>query len=171
MELGPGRICTRSILVQRIVGRDDSGRFIRDQETDTKNSLLGVMKARSRIGIGRDGVTEIRETRGGGTEVSVLLQFPLAVGKTWEESRGDMLEVVEVGVSVTVAAGSFDDCVKLVLKTSRGGKLHFYYCAGVGLVKDSISELQTGNSASPLKRRSRSLGTSPRPHFQTILAL
>jgi hypothetical protein len=65
-----------------------------------------------------------------------VLKMPLALGTQWRGERGGTVEIVEVGASVTVPAGSYSDCVKTV--ESRAGdrplSVSTVYCPGIGIV-------------------------------------
>jgi hypothetical protein len=81
------------------------------------------------------------------------------VGDAFEQERApgvaeDRSTVIETGLSVTVPAGSFSDCIETEdVDPLGGGTEHKVYCRGVGLVRETTSagenldltELETRN--------------------------
>jgi len=70
-----------------------------------------------------------------GNMEDIIIKAPIEVGTKWE-SQGNSCEITDVDATVTVPAGTFDNClvVKVTYKES-GAYSNFYYCKGVGLVK------------------------------------
>jgi len=74
---------------------------------------------------------------------SYLLRIkePLEVGNEWGKSREDddqRLEITEVGISRSVEAGNFDDCIKIELV---GSDQYWIYAPDVGLIETNTKEL------------------------------
>ena len=67
------------------------------------------------------------------TDAFVLLDFPLTIGKTWTVDRMFGATVM-TNESVTVAGGTFNDCVQV---RYLGGvtTVYYWYARNVGLVK------------------------------------
>ena len=65
----------------------------------------------------------------------IIIKLPLKVGTKWE-SQGNQCEITDIDATVTVPAGTFENCIiiKKIYKES-GASSNFYYCKGVGLVK------------------------------------
>jgi hypothetical protein len=72
----------------------------------------------------------------GGAPIYVL-KLPLAVGTKWRGQGGSSVEIVEVGATVTVPAGTYQQCIKTV--EQRGGdqpmRVATTYCPDTGIVE------------------------------------
>jgi hypothetical protein len=66
----------------------------------------------------------------------VLLAEPLRLGASWDEGKGWRARVDAVDLAVTVPAGSFDGCVRIVSESGvpRPGRVTTTYCPGGGRV-------------------------------------
>ena len=62
------------------------------------------------------------------------LEYPLSVGKTWGSGLACMT-CVSLSETVTVPAGTFENCAKIVWPDAVYDEEGMYYCQGVGLVK------------------------------------
>jgi len=74
---------------------------------------------------------------------SYLLRIkePLEVGNEWGRSSNDdeeRLEITEIGISRSVEAGNFDDCIKVELV---GSEKYWIYAPDVGLIETECQEL------------------------------
>ncbi len=63
----------------------------------------------------------------------VVLQKPLEVGTSWEESNGTR-EIVSIDATVDTPAGEFNNCIKIQI-SAKDSTLFEYYKNGVGMVK------------------------------------
>jgi len=66
---------------------------------------------------------------------NIMIKAPIEIGTKWE-SQGDQCEITDINATVTVPAGTFENCI--VIKETyneTGAFTNYYYCKGVGLVK------------------------------------
>jgi hypothetical protein len=105
---------------------------VRAQRSEPGHGALQMPSGTKEFYYAPDGV---KLTLSSGASVYVL-KMPLTVGTQWRGERGGMVEIVEVGATVSVPAGSYQDCVKTVER--RGGdrplSVSTVYCPGVGIV-------------------------------------
>ncbi|UWG97653.1 hypothetical protein LPY66_02115 [Dehalobacter sp. DCM] len=83
---------------------------------------------------------------------AVLLQSPLTLGNSWE-SEGATYEIADTMATITVPAGTFENCLVVKIDYNDSGNTsYFYYKKGVGLIKtryvmpgfdDIVSQLNT----------------------------
>ena len=78
------------------------------------------------------------------TEYDIWLKYPVTLGETWMKSDSSQaeLEVTSLSTTVTVPAGTFDNCI-VVRETLQVGSstsvTNHYYHRGVGQVQNVIS--------------------------------
>lgn len=71
-----------------------------------------------------------------------LLKAPIAQAASWASGKDTLARVVAVGVSVSVPAGAFADCVSVQEQNAgTGQQVTTTYCSGVGPV-EVVSEMQ-----------------------------
>jgi len=74
-----------------------------------------------------------------------FLSEPLEVANEWNVSTDPMYSgtanVENVGVSLSVAAEVFDNCIKVAWPTDEDYDCYFIYAPGVGLVKNYHDEI------------------------------
>jgi len=71
-----------------------------------------------------------------------LIKEPLEVGNEWGRSSDDdeeRLKITEVGISKSVEAGNFNDCIKVELV---GSDKYWIYAPNVGLIETEYGELR-----------------------------
>ncbi|HHY77022.1 MAG TPA: hypothetical protein GX498_00760 [Clostridiales bacterium] len=65
----------------------------------------------------------------------IIIKGPIEVGTKWE-SQGNQHEITDVDATVTVPAGTFENCIVIKETYKESGAFsNYYYCKGVGLVK------------------------------------
>ncbi|NLM42618.1 MAG: hypothetical protein GX201_01140 [Clostridiales bacterium] len=65
----------------------------------------------------------------------IIIKLPLKVGTKWE-SQGNQCEITDIDATVTVPAGTFDNCIVIKVTYKESGAFsNLYYCKEVGLVK------------------------------------
>jgi len=70
-----------------------------------------------------------------GNMEDIIIKAPLEVGTKWER-QGNSYEITGTDATVTVPAGTFDNCIVIKATYKESGAFsNFYYCKGVGLVK------------------------------------
>ncbi|MCK5842289.1 MAG: hypothetical protein KAH31_08990 [Candidatus Sabulitectum sp.] len=83
------------------------------------------------------------------TEYDILLKFPVTLDETWAhaDSSDKTMQVIDIAASITVAAGTFSNCV-VVRETDPVGSnfayADYYYHRGIGQVK-TIMTVSTEN--------------------------
>ena len=72
---------------------------------------------------------------------SVLLDLPLSIGKTWDYSSSTIATVESMNETVTVEAGTFTNCVNIVLTTLAGDVISTqasnWYAVGTGMISST----------------------------------
>lgn len=112
---------------------EDSGRLVvRARRSAADRGALVTGGTTRQFAYVADGVVLERP---GASPVHVL-KAPLAPGTEWRGEHGGTVSITEVGASVTVPAGHFDNCVKTV--ELRGGdrpmQVATTFCPEVGIV-------------------------------------
>lgn len=70
-----------------------------------------------------------------GNMEDIIIKAPLEVGTKWE-SQGNLCEITDTDATVTVPAGTFENCIVIKVTYKESGAFsNFYYSKGVGLVK------------------------------------
>jgi hypothetical protein len=86
-----------------------------------------------------------------------LLKDPLEVDRSWtsiiDVSTSEHYKVVELGVRLDVAAGHFEDCVRIESRNPQGPNISLVadqvYCPGVGLARVVTFEERSGVRSAP----------------------
>ncbi len=105
---------------------------VQKQRYDYQDQIFPTMEAL--IAVNDLAVLSYGTTQSSTTSAFVTLDFPLTIGKTWFTEVTNEAEVI-TRESVTVPAGTFDDC--LLVKYTFGSRQtnYYWYARNVGLVK------------------------------------
>lgn len=76
-----------------------------------------------------------------GNNIDKTMKYPVALHSTWNSTPGQQkweYKIVETGVRVTVPAGVFHDCIKVVARESNNSNqsTFIYYAPDVGVIKE-----------------------------------
>ncbi|MEA3267416.1 MAG: hypothetical protein U9P42_10830 [Candidatus Fermentibacteria bacterium] len=77
-------------------------------------------------------------------EYEIWLKFPVTLDETWAhaDSSDRTMQVIDLDATITVAAGTFSNCVVVRETDTMGSNFYFvdnYYHRGIGLVKTIVS--------------------------------
>ena len=71
-----------------------------------------------------------------------LLKDPLQQGAKWPSALGGEVHIEEMGLEVTVPAGTFPQCVRVVEEVYQRQKIEWTYAPGVGPIEGRVFDLR-----------------------------
>jgi hypothetical protein len=90
-----------------------------------------------------------------------LLKDPIELGARWEIPIGGIVRIAEVGATVEVPAGKFDDCIVVIEILGDIHKVEWTYARDVGPVQMRVYDLREGEPQLVIEGKLQAYRTEP----------